>query len=256
MPASTPAFGIAKVALVMARMIVDGEDRGPRFFIIPVCNEREMFKGVESIRLGPRSGTSPLDFSITRFNHVLVPHTALLTSKLNDYSSPKSPLEAWWNEVWRIPVGTMTVVAAAIPVIKTTAFIAGKYSMHRSLTGKGAGPIPIISFRTQQWPILHAVAVSLVLENWYSVARGQAMNASLDPRIRHGLSVIVKTTMCRHAQRCVAEVSERCGAQGTFENNCMVRFEVSDTVERCGLVAYSTFPRTTARVPSLPREIS
>ena len=239
MPASTPVFGVAKVALVMARLIVDGEDRGPRFFIVPICNEREMFKGVESIRLGPRSGTTPLDFSITRFNHVLVPHTALVASKLEDYSLPKFPLEAWWDEIWRVPIGAITVVAPMIPALKATAFIAGKYSMHRSLTGKGAEPIPIISFRTQQWPILHAVAVSLVLENWYSTALGQATNQSFDPRVRHGFAVIVKTAVCRHVQRCLSETSERCGVQGTFENNLMARFEVGDIYlsvgSRCSL---------------------
>jgi acyl-CoA oxidase len=226
MPASTPSFGISKVALVMARLMVDGEDRGPRFFIVPICNEREMFTGVESVLLGPRPGTAPLDFSITRFDHVLVPHTALVTSNLEDYSLPKVPLKAWWDEVWRIPVGTMAVVAPAIPALKATSFIAGRYSMHRALTEKGAPSIPIISFRTQQWPILHAVAVSLVMENWYTITASQATNESLDSRVRHGLAVVVKTTVCRHVQRCVSEVAERCGAQGTFEHNFMARFEV------------------------------
>ncbi|KAN0082585.1 Acyl-CoA dehydrogenase/oxidase, N-terminal and middle domain containing protein [Tylopilus felleus] len=225
MPASTPAFGFVKVALVMARLIVDGEDCGARFFIIPICNEYEMCKGVESIRLGPRPGTAPLDFSITRFDHVLVPHTALVTSDLEDYSPPKFPLKAWWDEVWRIPLGTMTIVAFTIPALKATAFIAGKYSMHRSLAGKGVEPISIISFRTQQWPVLHAIAVSMVLENWYSIATSKSMHTSFDPRVRHGLAVIVKTTVCRQVQRCVFEVAERCGAQGSFEHNFMARFE-------------------------------
>ncbi|KIK96164.1 hypothetical protein PAXRUDRAFT_32549 [Paxillus rubicundulus Ve08.2h10] len=225
MPASTPAFGIQKVALVMARLVVDGEDRGPRFFVVPICNEREMFEGVESTRLGPRPGTSPLDFSITRFNHVFVPYTALVSSNLGDYSVPKAPLEAWWDEVWRIPLGTMAVTAPWITSIKAAAFIAGKYSMHRSLTGKGVKPVPIISFRTQQWPIAHATAVGLVMNNWYPIAARQTTDKSLDHRVRHGLAVIVKTTACRHFQRCIPEVAERCGAQGTFEHNYMARIE-------------------------------
>ncbi|KIJ62260.1 hypothetical protein HYDPIDRAFT_30524 [Hydnomerulius pinastri MD-312] len=225
MPASTPAFGIPKVALVMARLMVDGEDRGSRFFIVPICNDREMFEGVESTRLGSRPGTSPLDFSITRFNHVFVPYTAMVSSSLGDYSIPNSPLEAWWDEVWRIPLGTMAVTAPWISSIKAAAFIAGRYSMHRSLTGKGVEPTPIISFRTQQWPIAHATAVGLVMSNWYPIAAKQTTDKSLDHRVRHGLAVIVKTTACRHFQRCVPEVAERCGAQGTFEHNYMARIE-------------------------------
>ncbi|KAG8221515.1 acyl-CoA dehydrogenase/oxidase C-terminal [Butyriboletus roseoflavus] len=200
---------MTKVASVMARLIVDGADRGPRFFIVPIYNEREMFKGVESIRLGPRLGTAPLDFSITRFDHVLVPHSAM----------------AWWDENWRVPIGTITVVASSTHSLKAAAFIAGKYSMHRSFTGRGVEPIPIISFRTQQWPILNAVAVSVVMEIWYSTTVSQITNEALDPPIRHAFAVIVKTTVSRHVQRCVFEVSERCGAQGTFENNFMARVE-------------------------------
>ncbi|KAL4063777.1 acyl-CoA oxidase [Scleroderma citrinum] len=225
MPASTPAFGIPKVALVMAKLIVDGEDRGSRFFIVPICNEREMYRGVESIRLGPRPGTSPLDFSVTRFNHVLVPHSALVSSKLGDYSMPEFPLQAWWDEVWRIPFGTMAVTAPWISSIKAAAYISGKYSMHRCITGKGDRPLPIISFRTQQWPIAHAMAVAHVMSTWYPFAIQQTMDISLDHRVRHGIAVIAKTTACRHFQRCVPEVAERCGAQGTFEHNYMARIE-------------------------------
>ncbi|KAH7915579.1 acyl-CoA oxidase [Hygrophoropsis aurantiaca] len=225
MPASTPAFGIPKVALVMARLMVDGEDRGPRFFIVPVCNEQEMYQGVGSIRLGPRPGTSPLDFSITSFNQVHVPHTALVSSNLSDYSIPASPLEAWWDEVWRIPLGTIAVTAPWISSIKAAAFIAGRYSMHRSVLGKGTDPIPILSFRTQQWPIAQATAVAHVMSNWYTVAAKQSLDKSLDHRVKHGLAVIVKTTACRHFQRCVPEVAERCGAQGTFEHNYMARID-------------------------------
>lgn len=252
MPPSTPSFGISKIALVLARMIVDGEDRGLRFFIVPLCNEREMFKGVESIRLGPRSGTTPLDFSITRFNHVLVPHTALVTSTLGDYSAPKVPEEAWWDEIWRIPVGTMTVAAPWIASLKAAAFIAGKYSLHRALTGKGAGAesVRIISFRTQQWPVLQAIAVSLVLETWFSSVARQATNPSLDPRVRHGVSVIAKTTVCRQAQRCVSEVAERCGAQGTFEHNFMACVEVRGGRSPSGLVAHALGARMTSRAAS------
>ncbi|KAF8632671.1 hypothetical protein AX17_004803 [Amanita inopinata Kibby_2008] len=225
MPASTPAFGIAKVALVMARLIVNKEDRGCRFFVVPICNETEMCQGVESICLPPRSGTTPLDFSITRFNHVLLPFTALVSSDVYDLSAPTCPSDAWWNEVWRIQLGTMAVPAPWISAIKAVAYIGGRYSMHRCLTGRGSVPLPIISFRTQQWPILHATAVGIVLANWFPILVKTAMEDIVDRRVRHALAVIVKATVCRHFQRCVPEVAERCGAQGTFEQNYMAKIE-------------------------------
>lgn len=225
MPASTPTFGIPKVALVMARLIVNGEDRGSRFFIVPICNQYEMHRGVQSIRLPPRSGTAPLDFSITRFDHVHLPPTALVSSDIFNLTAPSQPLEAWWDEVWRIQLGTMAVPAPWISAIKSVAFIGGRYSMHRCILGKQNTPTPIISFRTQQWPIVHATAVGMVLENWFPLAVKEGM-AQQDHRLRHASAVIVKATVCRHFQRCVPEVAERCGAQGTFEHNYMARIEV------------------------------
>lgn len=67
MPATTPLFGMNKVALVMARLIVDDQSRGLRWFIVPICDEHEMHTGITSKRLPTRSGTAPLDFSITSF---------------------------------------------------------------------------------------------------------------------------------------------------------------------------------------------
>ncbi|PFH48580.1 hypothetical protein AMATHDRAFT_76654 [Amanita thiersii Skay4041] len=225
MPASTPVFGIPKVALVMARLIVNQEDRGCRFFVVPVCTEREMYHGVESIRLPPRSGTGPLDFSITRFNQVHLPLSALVADDIYDLSRPSKPLEAWWNEIWRIQLGTMAVPGPWVSAIKAVAYIGGRYSMHRCLLGKKQEPVPILSFRTQQWPVLHATAVGLVMSNWFPKAVKFAMADVKDHHVRHAMAVIIKATVCRHFQRCVPEVAERCGAQGTFEQNYMAKIE-------------------------------
>ncbi|PPQ88194.1 hypothetical protein CVT25_005159 [Psilocybe cyanescens] len=193
MPASTPKFNIPKVALVMARLIVEGEDRGCRFFVVPICNEKEMFHGVQSTRLPTRSGTGPLDFSITTFNQVHLPPTALVASDISNISKPARPLEAWWNEIWRIQLGTMAVPAPWITAIKSVAFIGGRYSMRRCILGKNNDPVPIITFRTQQWPVAHATAVGMVMANWFPTAVQEAM-ANSDHRLRHAMSVVIKTT--------------------------------------------------------------
>lgn len=213
----------------MARMIVDGQDRGSRFFIVPICNKHEMYAGVISTRLPTRSGTNPLDFSLTRFDNVRLPPTALVASDITDLSIPERPLEAWWDEIWRIQLGTLAVPAPWISATKAAAFIGGKYSMHRTIVAKRDQPIPIITFRTQQWPILNATAVSMMMDNWYPHVIRYAMQGGIDHRVRHAMSVIAKATICRHFQRTVPEIAERCGAQGTFEHNYMARIEVRNT---------------------------
>lgn len=92
--------------------------------------------------------------------------------------------------------------------------------------------IPIISFPTQQWPILHAVAVGTVLEVWFKTLIPMFTDTSIDHRVRHGLSVLVKTTVLRQVAPCTYALAERCGAQGTIENNFMAKFEVRATSPR------------------------
>lgn len=225
MPATTPLFGIRKLSVVMARLLVNNKDQGLRWFIVPICDEQAMYDGVISFRLPPRSGTAPLDFSITAFREVKLGHDALLGADLN-LPSHLTRREAWWQEVWRIPLGSMAVGGPFIQAMKHTAYIGGKYSLHRMVMGRGHVPKPIISFPTQQWPIIHAVAVSLIMELWFKTMTNMVTDKNLDPRVRHALAIVVKTTVCRHFQYCVHAVAERCGARGTFATNFMAQFMV------------------------------
>ncbi|OBZ76897.1 Acyl-coenzyme A oxidase-like protein [Grifola frondosa] len=222
MPATTPLFRIPKVALVMARLIVDGTDRGACFFIVPICDSKQMFRGVTSTRLPPRSGTAPLDFAITNFHNIQLPPSALLGTSL---AAPKDPLSAWWEEVWRIPIGSGAVAAPLVQAIKHAAYIGGRYSLVRHITGKDSAAVPIITFRTQQWPVLQAIAVAMVLDTWYPQIIQQTVDMSTEPQVRHGLSVVVKTTVCRQFMTCIRDIAERCGAQGTFDHNFLARIE-------------------------------
>ncbi len=211
MPATTPSFGIPKVALVMARLIVSGEDRGCRFFIVPICNKFQMYRGVHSTRLPTRSGTAPLDFSITTFDHVLLPITALLGDSL---AAPKNPLQAWWGEVWRIPIGTGAVPGPLVQALKHAAYIGSSYSLHRHIVGKTPTPVSLMSFWTQRWAMVQAVAVARVLDVWYPTVVKQSVDMALEPGVRHAYSVITKASIAQLFQTCMGEVMVRCGAQG------------------------------------------
>jgi hypothetical protein len=48
MPPTTPINGFPRVAVVMARLIVDGEDHGARPFIVWLNDGKNMFDGITS----------------------------------------------------------------------------------------------------------------------------------------------------------------------------------------------------------------
>jgi hypothetical protein len=43
-----PVANTRRIALVFARPLVEGEDRGIRPFVVPINDAKEMFKGVQS----------------------------------------------------------------------------------------------------------------------------------------------------------------------------------------------------------------
>jgi acyl-CoA oxidase len=223
MPATSPC-GYKKVGIVAAKLVIDGNSKGTRHFIVPICDEKEMYRGVTCYPLPPRPGTSPLDFSVTQFDHVLLPHSALLGDELYSVDTRK----AWWDEMSRIPVGTFAIGLSAVQGLKQVAFIAGKYSLSRHVAGKESVPVPIISFGTQQILILEAVATAHVMDAWWPSQTKILQIQSIPFATRHAVAVFFKTTVLRHTLLYAPILAERCGAQGTLEPNFMQRCGVGD----------------------------
>ncbi|KAJ5513631.1 Acyl-CoA dehydrogenase/oxidase [Penicillium fimorum] len=78
MPPTTPRGGTPVVAVVMARLINEEKDRGIRPFLVQIGDGKEMCKGVIEKALLARTGAHPVDHTLTYFNHVRLPGSALL----------------------------------------------------------------------------------------------------------------------------------------------------------------------------------
>jgi hypothetical protein len=48
MPPNTPRNGLPTIAVVIARLIVEGEDRGVRPFLVPMSDGKKMCKNITS----------------------------------------------------------------------------------------------------------------------------------------------------------------------------------------------------------------
>ena len=235
MPPTTPIKGYPKMAIVLAKLVVGGEERGIHPFLVKTSDEHGMCPGITSRRLPPRSGSSPLDFAITSFDQVRLPPSAFLGASLARPADRQALLHKY---IWRIGIGSMTIPMNSVTATSLIATIGADYSYRRHVQGKGPEKVPIISFRTQQLPVLYATAIAYVLEAWRPCAIEQFMQRDLDPRVRHGLAVVFKTTACRLVTKCAQDVGERLGAQGTFGHNLVSQMEV-----RQSSLSSLTFPR-------------
>ncbi|KAF4770912.1 hypothetical protein HAV15_012572 [Penicillium sp. str.  len=211
MPPSMPIAGIPRIAIVFARLMVGDDDRGIRPFIVALGDGKKMCNGVTSTLLPPIACGRTLDHSITSFNQVRLPSTAMLGR-----------------------FGTLALSLSAIPGLRCAAFIVGKYSLRRTVVGPEGSPKPIISFRTQQLPILHALAETAVMEPFANWITTKFSDTSLDFSVRHGLAVIFKGAMLQYTQKSFGNLLERCGAQGVFMHNQLVEMEA---LNRCNGIA-------------------
>jgi len=220
MPATT-ANGFKKVAIVVAKLIDGGVDQGSRHFLVPICDEKQMCTGVTSLALPHRPGTSPLDFSLTHFDDVKLPYSALL-GKIEHSTKVK---DEWWAEVHRLTVGSFAIALPVIQGLKQAAYIVGKYSIHRKIGGKEGRPVSIISFATQQVVVLEALATAKILDLWWSSQAKLLQMKSIPFQVRHGIGAVFKNVVFRHGMMHLARLSERCGAQGTLQSNFITQLE-------------------------------
>ncbi|KAF8882699.1 hypothetical protein BD779DRAFT_1472828 [Infundibulicybe gibba] len=175
MPPTIPV-GIPCIGIVFARLMVDGEDRGIRPFIVPL-NDGSTATDRLPLRLLPwRGGTNPVNHSITSFRNVRVPHSALLGSM----DKPKNPRVAFFECIQRVAVGSISLACVGVAVMEVTAYIGVKYSLRRMVHVLRAFSNwatryfsdPNINFRVR-----HAVAACMkaVISTFHAELRGIAI---------------------------------------------------------------------------------
>lgn len=217
MPPTTPDSGIPRVAVVFARLMVHGEDYGVKPFLVWVCDAAQMCRGIKSRALPMRPGATskPLDHAITTFEHVRLSPKALLGSM----TKPKDGRDDFLQHIWRVSVGTLSVSILGSSIIKIATYIATLYSQRRTVASSlGRGRIPILSFSTQQRPLLDGWAYATVLEPYARWTIKEFMNPRHSRPVQHALATTFKAVMTRES-RVLNDLAERCGWQGLFGYN-------------------------------------
>ncbi|KAF9478470.1 hypothetical protein BDN70DRAFT_808726 [Pholiota conissans] len=215
MPPSSPC-GIPTMAVVFARLVVNGEDRGIRPFSVLLHDGYNMSQGITSKLMTPRGSSVPLNHCLTYFNHVRLPPIALIahSEKGDDIRND------FFDHIWRIIVGSMSIAGMALCSMKMGLYVAGRYSQRRTVTDALSGKLtPILSFPTQQYPILSTLAQSIVFESYLKDALKLFDDQSLSLTTRHCIAAISKATLVRHCCSSLITLGDRCGAQGVFEVN-------------------------------------
>ncbi|KAH9918440.1 acyl-CoA dehydrogenase NM domain-like protein [Fomitopsis serialis] len=214
MPPTAP-MGMPCVAIVFARALIEGEDRGVKPFLVHIHNGKDMNKGIVCKVLPQRGGSRPMNHSLTYFNHVRLPYSALLGS----VDRPINPKMSFFHNISRVAIGTIAIGSLGVPALQVASFIAAKYSIRRTVVNNEGQRKPIMDFRTQKIPIVTAVAQSFVMQALHNKMVLLFRDVHLDYRVRHAIASILKVVMIQHAQAAHLTLGDRCGAQGLFEVN-------------------------------------
>ncbi|SPJ81829.1 uncharacterized protein FTOL_09234 [Fusarium torulosum] len=213
MPPTTPYCGMPRVAIVFARLMVQGKSRGVKPFVVFLSDADAMRPGVSSRILPTRPGTKPLDHAITTFHHVQLPSNALLGSP----AKPENERAEFLRQIWRVAVGTLSLSIMGISAIRVGTRIAALYSERRTITAPdGHSVMPIIGFSTQQRPIVEGWVQGKVLTAFAHWVVGMCPDPAHPTQ--HALATIFKATVIK-ASRVLRELAERCGWQGLFAFN-------------------------------------
>lgn len=127
----------------------------------------------------------------------------------------------------RVAVGTIAIGSLGVPALQVASHIAAKYSLRRTIIDSQGIVKPIISLRTQQAPIMIALAQAFVMKAFHQAAVKLFMNENLDIRVRHAVATIMKVVMMQHSQNANLGLGDRCGAQGLFKTNQLFSIFVS-----------------------------
>ncbi|KAJ7267765.1 acyl-CoA dehydrogenase NM domain-like protein [Mycena rebaudengoi] len=214
MPPTTPC-GIPCVAVVFARLFVNHTDRGVKPFLVPLHDGHVMSQGIFSKAISPRGGSSPVQHALTYFQHVRLPATALL----GDMAKALDQKGAFAYNISRVIVGTLSMGAFALSSMQIASYIAGRYSMRRTVVDSFTGrPKAIIAFSTQQTPILTAISQTIVMKAF--CAKSYALFTSANSLLeKHFIAAVFKVTIVQHHNSILSTLGDRCGAQGLFGAN-------------------------------------
>lgn len=240
MPPTTPC-GTPCVSVVLARLIVDGEDKGVRSFLVPLHDGETMHPGIitrcalpertfQSLAdvanlnrlLCPRIGSS-LNHALTYFCNLRLPPGSLL-GPLVQHSNPRA---TFFHNITRVISGTLCMGSVSHLALRVAVYTVGKYSLRRTVSDPLTRTARVIaSFSTQYIPILRALAMVEVFSAFGEESWNTFVGEGVEGTQKHFVAAVYKVTVVKNVLESLLELGDRCGAQGLLECNRLVTAHV------------------------------
>ncbi|MFF4212439.1 acyl-CoA dehydrogenase [Streptomyces sp. NPDC001796] len=224
---NTSLTGGPKTAVVAARLLVDGEDRGVFLFLTPLSDGTGHLPGVTVRRLPERTGT-PVDHALTSFDHVWLPREALLEADHGRLAPDGTLTSNLGNKrkrllrsINRVTMGKLCMSAGTLGMARAALAITVRHAHSRLIAGPRAGErIPVAAHRSHHGRLLDGLATAYAMTFLQrTVVDRFAAHTEEDREEVERLAAITKGWITWQAREITIECRERCGAQGLFPAN-------------------------------------
>ncbi|MDG9706148.1 acyl-CoA dehydrogenase [Streptomyces sp. DH37] len=223
--------GVPQTAVVSARLVAGGRDRGLGFFAVPISDGHGPRAGVR-ITPRPLAAALPTAGGTVVFDGVRVPFRnwlrdgASLFAEQEDDDPPApsaSPADRLRMATVILPAWEAATVALAAVARASTAIAVRHAHRHRT-TGRHAAGLPLIAHRNQQLVLFASLAGAYILS---FVARTMTAPAQPEPTAG-GLrtAYLLKIAATRLAERIVMRTRTACGVHGFLEENRFLSYQV------------------------------
>jgi acyl-CoA oxidase len=231
MPNTSPIGG-PKVAVVAARLIVDGADQGVFLFHVPLTTATECVPGVR-VRVLPFRSGPPVDHCLTSFDDVFVSRDALLAGSHGKFAADGTfvsdivnPARRVLRSIRRVTPGKLSMNAVSLGITRAGLAIAVQHGRQRRISGpKLSGSISVMALRSHHGSLLGGIAdaYAMTVLHRYLIGQWSSHRDTAYDRTEWLLAV-GKGWITWRARDILADCRERCGSQGLFPANRLAEY--------------------------------
>ncbi|WP_075737769.1 acyl-CoA dehydrogenase family protein [Streptomyces acidiscabies] len=229
--APPPLAGVSRFGVVLARLRLWGEDRGPYAFLVHLtAPDGTVLPGV-TIRRLPDKPVLGIDNALTRFDGVRVGLDCLLSPEgthvtpEGELVEPLSENNRTWRAISRVRTGRIAAAAMAAAAARASLSIAVRHAAQREIESKAGGRIPLAHVRSHHGRLLDVLAETYVAT--LAVREASSAFAGIPDEYASGVTdeiALTKYFVTTVAARACDEARERLGAQGAFAHNRIVEY--------------------------------
>ncbi|MFD7750318.1 acyl-CoA dehydrogenase [Streptomyces sp. NPDC059698] len=225
----TGVQNIPKIAVVMARLIVSGEDCGVFPFLVRISDTNGLRPGVVARPLPEKPGLA-LDNGVTWFDGVRLERRALLAGSAGRlspdgvFTSPyRNRRRRFLSSLERVQPGRLCLASSLVAASRAACTIAVRHSLRRHTSAPAHKDVPLLAYRSQQVDLFGALADTYAMTFLVNDTK-RTYEAAPEAPETHRQIAVCKAVSSWTVTAALTQLRERIGAQGMFAANRIAEY--------------------------------